>query len=61
MADHHFVIEKFSDEESTRTTIKELAEEEMIDELSRLLSGETITDAVRKNAAEMRRLAKAKK
>ncbi|MCR5649973.1 MAG: DNA repair protein RecN [Lachnospiraceae bacterium] len=61
MADHHFVIEKHSDEESTQTVVKELNEEEMIGELSRLLSGETITDAVRENAAEMRDLAKRKK
>ena len=41
--------------------IKELKEEDMIDELSRLLSGETITDAVRENAIEMKRMAKSKK
>ncbi len=61
MADHHFVIEKHSDEESTHTTVKELKEEEMIDELSRLLSGEAITDAVRENAMEMKKMAKSKK
>ncbi|MBO4375590.1 MAG: DNA repair protein RecN [Lachnospiraceae bacterium] len=61
MADHHFVIEKHSDEDSTQTTIKELKEEEMISELSRLLSGEAVTDAVRENAIEMRKMAKSKK
>ena len=61
MADHHFVIEKYSDEDSTRTTVKELKEEEMIDELSRLLSGEAITDAVRENAIEMKKMAKSRK
>ncbi|MBR5375675.1 MAG: DNA repair protein RecN [Lachnospiraceae bacterium] len=61
MADHHFVIEKHSDEDSTQTTVKELKEEEMVDELSRLLSGEAITDAVRENALEMKKMAKSKK
>ena len=61
MADHHFVIEKHSDDESTQTTVKELKEEEMVDELSRLLSGEAITDAVRENALEMKKMAKSKK
>ncbi len=61
MADHHFVIEKHSDENSTQTRVRELGKEEMLEELSRLLSGAEITDAVRENAAEMKKLAEGKK
>ncbi len=61
MADHHFVIEKHSDENSTQTRVRELGKEEMLEELSRLLSGAEITDAVRENAAEMKKLAEEKK
>ncbi len=58
MADHHFLINKESDDESTLTTVREIKDDEIIEELSRLLSGAEITDAVRQNAAEMKRLAK---
>ncbi len=57
MADHHFVIEKHSDEDSTETCVRELKGDEMTEELSRLLSGAEITEAVRENAAEMKRFA----
>ena len=57
MADHHFLIRKDSDDESTETTVREIEGDEIIDELSRLLSGAEITDAVRQNAAEMKKLA----
>ena len=58
MADRHFLINKESDDESTLTTVREIKDDEIIEELSRLLSGAEITDAVRQNAAEMKRLAK---
>ena len=58
MADHHFVIEKTSDASSTQTCVRELKGEEPAEELSRLLSGSAVTDAVRENAKEMLALAK---
>ncbi|KMZ54733.1 DNA repair protein RecN [Dorea sp. D27] len=58
MADCHFVIEKTVTEESTKTGIRPLTEEESTDELARILGGAKITDTVMKNAKEMRELAK---
>jgi DNA repair protein RecN (Recombination protein N) len=57
MADSHFIIEKNTDGLSTQTTIKELSQDESIDELSRILGGAEITDRVRENAREMKDLA----
>ncbi|HHV10710.1 MAG TPA: DNA repair protein RecN [Clostridiales bacterium] len=57
MADAHYVIEKQTDGISTQTLIRELKEEEMIDELSRILGGAQITERVRENAKEMKELA----
>ncbi len=53
MADHHFVIEKTSDDSSTETSVRELKGDEPVEELSRLLSGSEVTGAVRENAREM--------
>jgi len=61
MADSHYVIEKQTDGVSTHTIIKELNEDEMIDELSRILGGVQITDRVRESAREMKDLAIATK
>jgi len=61
MADAHFIIEKQTDGFSTHTVIKELNEDEMIDELSRILGGVQITDRVRESAREMKELAIATK
>lgn len=57
MADTHFVIEKFSKEEQTKTMIRCLDKEESIEELARILGGAKITDAVLLNAREMKELA----
>jgi DNA repair protein RecN (Recombination protein N) len=61
MADSHYIIEKQSDGLTTQTLIKQLNEEETIDELSRILGGAEITDRVKENAKEMRELAFAAK
>lgn len=61
MADSHFVIEKITDGVSTQTTIRELAEDESIEELSRILGGAEITERVKDNAREMKELALATK
>lgn len=59
MADVHFEIQKKTEKERTVTQIHKLTEEESINELARILGGVEITDAVRKNAKEMKKLAKA--
>lgn len=61
MADTHYAIEKLTDGLSTQTTIRELSQEESVDELSRILGGAEITDRVKDNAREMKELALATK
>lgn len=58
MADQHFEIRKTTENDRTITKIHELSEEESVHELARILGGAQITDAVRKNAKEMKKLAK---
>ena len=57
MADIHFEILKSASEGSTATTIERLGREKSIRELARLLGGAQITEAVLKNAYEMKDLA----
>ena len=57
MADHHFVIEKHAKEQTTVTNVRELSENEMIQELARILGGAKITHTVLENAREMKELA----
>lgn len=57
MADAHFLIEKRVEDGKTKTSIEELSKEDTVTELARMLGGVQITDAVRQNALEMKRLA----
>ena len=57
MADAHFEILKSAKDGMTQTTIRTLNDGEMVEELARLLGGAKITEAVRENAREMKRLA----
>lgn len=57
MADRHFAIEKDTDGSSTVTAIRELAEEESLKELARLLGSDILTEAALSNAREMKQLA----
>ncbi|MDE5746615.1 MAG: DNA repair protein RecN [Acetatifactor sp.] len=57
MADTHFVIEKDVQGDATVTRIRQLKEEENLQELGRLLGGDGMTDAVLGNAREMRQQA----
>ena len=61
MADHHFMIAKEAVNQSTQTSIYELKEKEVLQEMARLLGGEKITDTVLKNAKELLATAKEKK
>ncbi|GLC81281.1 DNA repair protein RecN [Lacrimispora brassicae] len=58
MADCHYEIAKTVEEGRTATSIHRLRGEEVVEELARLLGGAEITQAVRANAREMKRLAK---
>lgn len=60
MADAHFEILKSAKEGKTQTTIRPLSDGEIVEELARLLGGAKITEAVRENAREMKRLAAGK-
>lgn len=57
MADRHFVIEKDARKDSTITRIRQLEGEENLQELGRLLGGDSMTEAVLGNAREMRQQA----
>lgn len=61
MADTHFEIEKHQKGSETITEIHPLGERESIRELARLLGGAEITEAVLKNAMEMKELAQVHK
>ena len=54
-ATSHFMIEKSVEGSHTSTGVRKLSYNESVNELARMLSGETITDVVRKNAEEMKR------
>ncbi len=51
--DRHFLVEKQVKDGRTRTDIRELAPEERVQELARMLGGATITDTTIKTAREM--------
>lgn len=57
MADHHYLIEKESDDGRTKTRIREIFEDDIFRELGRLIAGSVITDGVIQTAKEMKHLA----
>lgn len=57
-ANAHFLIEKSVIGERTQTEVKNLSYDDSVEEIARMLAGETITDAVRENAREMKKIAK---
>ena len=61
MADRHLLIEKQVESGITRTHVRELEDEKIVEELARILGGAKITDTVRKSAGEMKKLADAAK
>ncbi len=58
MSDTHFEIKKTVENGVTATKIRKLSENDQVDELARLLGGAEITEKVRENAEEMKRLAR---
>ena len=61
MADASFKIVKQVVDNKTVTTITDMVQEDVVEELARMLGGENITDAVRENARELIKLAQEKK
>ena len=57
-ANAHLFIEKSIENDATVTGISVLTEEESVEELARMLGGIEITEAVRNNAIEMKKMAK---
>lgn len=50
---HHFKVYKYEANERTFTSIRELNDEERVDELAQMLSGERASDTARKTAREL--------
>lgn len=61
MADHHYLIVKESGEQRTRTGIREIKDNEITEELGRLIGGSEITEGVLRTAREMKELAEREK
>ncbi len=53
MGDFHFVVEKISEEKSTRTIIRKNDSEEKAFEIAKLLGGESVTQAQINSAREL--------
>lgn len=58
MADEHYIIEKSSEADSTKTTIRRLNEDDASMEIARILGGAIITESVINSAKEMKELAR---
>jgi len=58
VADSHFLIEKSAENESVKTRIRLLKEEDSVKELARILGGDKITSSIMESAREMKEMAK---
>jgi len=54
-ADHHFIVEKREAQGRTRTSVRILGEADRLEEVARMLSGASLTEASLKNAEQMLR------
>jgi DNA repair protein RecN (Recombination protein N) len=52
-ADHHYVIEKKTSGDRTRTAVRLITGEERTEEVARMLSGAKLTETSRKHAEQM--------
>jgi len=52
-ADHHYLLEKHTEGEETYTSMREILDDERVDEIARLVGGRTITETTRDNAREL--------
>lgn len=53
LADHHYLVEKGAIKNRTQIQVRELSETEQVEEVARMLAGETITETARQHAREM--------
>ena len=53
MSDHHLLISRASHDDRTTTQVKELLDDDRINEVARMISGASVTDLTRENAKEM--------
>ena len=53
LADRHFAVEKSMGKNRTSIAIRELSDDERVEEIARMLAGEKITESARTHAAEM--------
>jgi len=53
LADHHLVVRKHAERGRTRTTVEPVGGTSRIEEVARMLGGETITEAARQHAREL--------
>ncbi|MCH4476855.1 DNA repair protein RecN [Staphylococcus haemolyticus] len=53
MSNHHLLISKASNDDRTTTQVKELENDDKIDEIARMISGASVTKLTKENAKEM--------
>jgi DNA repair protein RecN (Recombination protein N) len=53
LADRHFIVEKSIDKDRTGISARELGAAEKVEEIARMLAGQTITETARQHAREM--------
>ena len=53
IADYQFFIEKVSDEHSTVSRVRLLTTDERVEEIAKMLAGDTVTEAARTQAREL--------
>lgn len=61
MADHHYYIRKQEEDNRTFTSLSELLNNDRIDEISRMMSGQTVTEKTFQHAKELVELAETQK
>ncbi|HYJ91647.1 MAG TPA: hypothetical protein VEV84_10085, partial [Pyrinomonadaceae bacterium] len=53
LADHHFVVNKLVNRGRTSITVQELDKTERVEEIARMLAGETVSETARRHAREL--------
>ncbi|MBI4714517.1 MAG: DNA repair protein RecN, partial [Nitrospirae bacterium] len=53
LADHHYTVEKITEDGRTTVRVRRLNDGERVEEIARMLGGKTITETTRRHAAEM--------
>jgi DNA repair protein RecN (Recombination protein N) len=53
MGHHHYLVEKTGDDKTTRTRVTALVRQDRVDQIARLLGGESLTPASRQSAKEL--------